>query len=577
MTASSPLAYEFGPFRLDVERRVLVRRGDELTLSPKAFDMLALLVEQAGTTVTKDTLLERVWFGAAVEENSVAKTISELRRGLRDEARAPRFVATVARHGYRFVAPVHRMQRPRQRRIAVLPFTRFGAADGDEYLGVGLADALITRLGRGRDVIIRPTRAILPFAAGVHDAVTAGHQLDVDSVLDGTIRRGGDRVRLTAQLVDVSSGAIAWAETFDQPVREILSLEDILADRVIAALALVITGTTRAPLIARHTPSAEAHEWDLQGRFHLARRTAEDCRRAITAFERALDADSQDAVAYAGIAEAYVVLGIQALVMGGLAPAQTFPRAKQAIEHALRLDPYIANAHTSQGQVRYLYDWEPEAAEQSHRHALDLEPNAASTHHAYGMILSFAARHDEALAAIQRARELDPLSPTINTNLGRVLYSARRYDEAIERLEWTVRHAPESVVAHHRLGIALEAVRRFDEAIGEFETAKRLSKDAPTPTASLAHACVIAGRHAEGRRILRSLLTRSTDEYVAAPCVAEVYLALGEQDRAFEWFDRAVDERSNMLVTLQSSHRYDAVRQDRRFQRLVDRVGLWRA
>jgi len=570
--------YEFGPFRLDLERRELSRGGNQVPLRAKSFDLLAVLVEYAGSPVTKEMLLTRVWSGAAVEENSIAKAISDLRRALGEDPRSSRFVRTLSGQGYCFVAAVKRIARPAQpRRIAVLPFSPLVSGEEHDYLAVGLADSLITRLSRVREVIVRPTRAILPFVAEAHDVIAIGRQLDVDSILDGTVRRVDDRVRVTAQLVEVSTGTVTWADTFDEPFSCVLSLEDVISERVVAALALVVTDQERRHLTRRNTVTPEAHEWDLKGRFHLARRTAADCWHAIDFFGRALKADPHDALAYGGIAEAYVALGIQALVMGGLPPAQAFPQAKGAIEQALRLDPYLADAHTARAQVSFLYDWQADKAARSHRDALEIDPSGAWTQHAYAMMLTFAGDHESALAAMQRARQLDPLSPIINTNLGRVLYNARRYEAAIEQLQWTVGHVPQVVIAHHRLGLALDASRRFDDAIREFEYALRLSARAPAPSAALACTHAVSDRRGDADRTLQSLLTRSHAEYIAAPCIAELYVALGDHDRAFEWLEKSVEERSSMLVTIQTSHRYDPLRGDSRFGRLVERVGLWQA
>ena len=573
-----PARYEFGPFALDLQRRELSRGGAQVPLRAKSFDLLAVLLEHAGSPVTKETILSRVWSGAAVEENSIAKAISELRRALGEGPRSSRFVRTLSGQGYCFAAAVKQIARPAQPRlIAVLPFSPLVGGEEHEYLAVGLADALITRLSRLREVIVRPTRAILPFACTAHDVVAAGRQLEVDSVLDGTVRRADGRVRVTAQLVDVSTGTVTWADTFDEPFSGVLSLEDVISERVVAALALVVTDQERRHLTRRYTVTPEAHEWDLKGRFHLARRTDADCWHAIEAFARALKEDPNDALAYSGTAEAYVALGIQALVMGGLPPLQAFPQAKGAIEQALRLDPQLADAHTAQAQVSFLYDWHAEQAARSHRDALEFDPHGAWTQHAHAMMLTFSGHHGSALAAMQRARQLDPLSPVINTNLGRVLYNARRYDEAVDQLQWTVGHAPHVVIAHHRLGLALDASHRLDDAIREFECAQRLSARAPAPSASLACTYAISGRRVDAERILKSLLARSRIEYVAAPCIAELFVALGDHDGAFEWLEKAVEERSSMLVTIQTSHRYDPVRGDSRFSRLVERVGLWQA
>lgn len=575
--ASPAHAYAFGPFRVDPAGRALFRGDTLLPLTSRSFDILMMLIEQAGAAVDKESLLARVWAGVAVEENSLAKAISEIRKALGDQVHAPRFIATIPGHGYRFVVPVTRdggVARPR--RVAVMPFEILNASAADEYLGLGLADALIGRLSRVRKVIVRPTRAVLGLVYGHDDAVASGRRLEVDFVMDGTIRRNDDRVRVTVQLVDVSTGTVAWADTFDETLRALFTLEDVMAERIVAALAVALTGEDRQALTRTHTTSPEAYTWHLKGRVHLASRTAEACERALDAFRRAIEADPRDALAHAGIANAYVLLGVQALVMRGRHPADVFPRAKTAAAAALAIDDHLPEAFAIGAQVSILYDWDSAAAERAHLRSLSLDPHNPSSHHAYAMTLMFLGRYDEALGHLTRARELDWHSPIINSNLGRLLSYMRQYEPALAQFRNTLQDHPEFIVARYRLGLTLEAMGRFDEAAREQEAARRSSRDAPAPTAALA--CVFAetGRRREAEDALEMLLAAAKHDYVAAPCIADIWLALGDLDRAFEWFDRGVAERSSMLVTLMVNPRYDSIRDDDRFQRLVRRVGLWR-
>ena len=577
MTAPEGGVYEFGPFRLDLWRRVLSHGDDRLVLTPKSFETLRVLVEQAGTAVDKNTLLTRVWSDAAVEENSLAKAISEVRRVLGEESKTPRFIATLPGYGYRFIAPVNHVgAAPRPRRVAVLPFASLAADAVDEHVTVGLADALIARLSRVQQIIVRPTRAVLSFAPGNYDVVAAGRQLDVDWVLDGTVRRDGDRLRVTAQFIDLSTTTVAWAGTFDETLTGLFALEDVISERVVASLALVLTADDRRALGKTHTSNPEAYSCYLKGRFHLARRTAGDCERAIELFQRAINADRNDALAYSGLGEAYVFLGIQALVMRGLPPSETFQRAKTAVAQAFSIDNGVADAHTCQARISLLHDWDPIAAEHAHLRSLTLDPHSASARHAYAMTLSFLGRHHEALAEMQRARELDPSSPIIDTNFGRLLFHAREYESAVAHLTKTVHASPDFLLGHYRLGLALEAIQRFDQAVEEFDIARRLSGGAPAPTAALGYVLAVTDRRTVAEQTLESLLAAGRSEYVAAPCIAELYLALGDLDRAFEWFDRGVTERSSMLVTLQVNPRYDRLRETDRFRVLVEKVGLWR-
>jgi TolB-like protein/Flp pilus assembly protein TadD len=575
MTTEPKGVYEFGPFRLDLGRRTLFRGDELLPLAPKSMDTLSLLMESAGAAVDKATLLSRVWSDTAVEENSLAKAISEIRRALGEEARTAAIIVTVPGHGYRFGAAVNRVRPGNQsNRLAVLPLLNLSGNAADEYLAVGLADALITRLSRIQQVVVRPTSAILKFADRERDAVAAARQLDADSVVEGTLRRDGDRFRVTVQLVSARTGAIEWANTFDENVTDIFALEDVIAERIVAALTLTLTGEEQRSLRKTTTHNGAAYESYLEGRFHWNKRTAEGCERAIACFERAIVSDPNYALAYSGLADAHVALGIQGIVLSGLSPSATFPRARTAIASALSLDDGVAEVYTSLGQVNFFYDWDFTAAEKAYRRSLDLNPNYATGHHSYAMALTFMNRQAAAMAEIEQARALEPFSPIINANLGRVLYHARRYEEAIAHLEKTLELDPSFVLTHHRLGLAFEANGMYEEATREFTIVQRLSAGGPFATAALGCVYAMSGRRSDAERLLESLLETARQQYVAAPLIAEMCIGLGDYDRAFGWLDRGVEERSSVLVGLLVNPRYEPVRDDPRFQRLVERVGL---
>jgi TolB-like protein/tetratricopeptide (TPR) repeat protein len=575
MTTDPKGVYEFGPFRLDLGRRALFRGEELLPLAPKSMDTLSLLMESAGAAVDKATLLSRVWSDTAVEENSLAKAISEIRRALGEEARTAAIIVTVPGHGYRFGAAVNRVRPGNQsNRLAVLPLLNLSGNAADEYLAVGLADALITRLSRIQRVVVRPTSAILKFADRERDAVAAARQLDADSVVEGTLRRDGDRFRVTVQLVSARTGAIEWANTFDENVTDIFALEDVIAERIVAALTLTLTGEEQRSLRKTTTHNGAAYESYLEGRFHWNKRTAEGCERAIACFERAIVSDPNYAQAYSGLADAHVALGIQGIVLSGLSPSATFPRARTAIASALSLDDGVAEVYTSLGQVNFFYDWDFTAAEKAYRRSLDLNPNYATGHHSYAMALTFMNRQAAAMAEIEQARALEPFSPIINANLGRVLYHARRYEEAIAHLEKTLELDPSFVLTHHRLGLAFEANGMYEEATREFTIVQRLSAGGPFATAALGCVYAMSGRRSDAERLLESLLETARQQYVAAPLIAEMCIGLGDYDRAFGWLDRGVEERSSVLVGLLVNPRYEPVRDDPRFQRLVERVGL---
>jgi len=575
MTTDPKGVYEFGPFRLDLGRRALFRGEELLPLAPKSIDTLSLLMESAGAAVDKATLLSRVWSDTAVEENSLAKAISEIRRALGEEARTAAIIVTVPGHGYRFGAAVNRVRPGNQsNRLAVLPLLNLSGNAADEYLAVGLADALITRLSRIQQVVVRPTSAILRFADRERDAVAAARQLDADSVVEGTLRRDGDRFRVTVQLVGARTGAIEWAGTFDEKVTDIFALEDVIAERIVAALTLTLTGEEQRSLRKTTTHSGAAYESYLEGRFHWNKRTAEGCEQAIACFERAIATDPNYVLAYSGLADAHVALGIQGIVLSGLSPSATFPRARTAIANALSLDEGVAEVYTSLGQVNFFYDWDFTAAESAYRRSIALNPNYATAHHSYAMALTFLNRQAAAMAEIEQARALEPFSPIINANLGRVLYHARRYEEAIAHLEKTLDLDPSFVLTHHRLGLAFEANGMYEEATREFTIVQRLSGGGPFATAALGCVYAMSGRRRDAEQLLESLLETARQQYVAAPLIAEMCIGLGDNDRAFGWLDRGIEERSSVLVGLLVNPRYEPVRHDPRFQRVVERVGL---
>jgi TolB-like protein/tetratricopeptide (TPR) repeat protein len=575
MTTDPKGVYEFGPFRLDLGRRALFRGDELLPLAPKSMDTLSLLMESAGAAVDKATLLSRVWSDTAVEENSLAKAISEIRRALGEEARTAGIIVTVPGHGYRFGAAVNRVRPGNQsNRLAVLPLLNLSGNADDEYLAVGLADALITRLSRIQQVVVRPTSAILRFADRERDAVAAARQLDADSVVEGTLRRDGDRFRVTVQLVGARTGAIEWAGTFDEKVTDIFALEDVIAERIVAALTLTLTGEEQRSLRKSTTHSGAAYESYLEGRFHWNKRTAEGCERAIACFERAIASDPNYVLAYSGLADAHVALGIQGIVLSGLSPSATFPKARTAIASALSLDEGVAEVYTSLGQVNFFYDWDFTAAESAYRRSIALNPNYATAHHSYAMALTFLNRQAAAMAEIEQARALEPFSPIINANLGRVLYHARRYEEAIAHLEKTLELDPSFVLTHHRLGLAFEANGMYEEATREFTIVQRLSGGGPFATAALGCVYAMSGRRRDAEQLLESLLETARQQYVAAPLIAEMCIGLGDYDRAFGWLDRGIEERSSVLVGLLVNPRYQPVRDDPRFQRIIERVGL---
>jgi len=569
---------EFGPFRLDVRERRLLKNGKRLALTPKAFQTLLVLVSHRGHLVSKDDLLKAIWPDGYVEESSLARNISVLRKVLQDTSRKPRFIETVPKRGYRFVGALsesverHGATRPRvPPTVAVLPFSPVAPEQGEPFLGLGLADSLITRLSRLQRLIIRPTSAVRRYAVR-HDCLSAGRALRVEWVVDGCTRVSGDRLRVTVQLVNVNNGATAWAEKFDGTLDDVFGVEDAIAERVASALADRLSADDRARLSKRHTDSPEAHRWYLMGRYHWNRRTEQSLRQAIDCFTRALTADPEYALAYAGMADAYTLLGSYAY--GTTHPRDVTPLARAAAARALEIDEELAEPTTSLAFIKFRYDWDWPEAERLFRRAMELNPHYATARQWHAFLLAIQERHDDALLEISRAQELDPLSLPIATGVGRLMYFAGRYPEAIEECRRAIALDPAFAGAHLDLGIVYEQVKQYDAAIAEFHEAYRLSACSPVVLTQLGHAYGMSGNTAAARSVLNQLVDLSTRMYVAPFDWAIVHVGLGEIDKALERLTEAWHERSSSLVFLKADRSFAPLYDDPRFKALLRQIGL---
>ncbi len=585
--------YEFGPFLLDATEQLLLRDGRPIALKPKLFDLLLILVENSGHVLDKNRLMSKVWPDTFVEESSLTVGIFALRKALGDGRNNHSYIETVPRRGYRFVANVSEAsngdvdsvaaKRARLssngeerfeadagvRSLAVLPFKYIGAEAGDEYLGLGLADALITKLTNLRQIRVRPTSAVREYTRA-RDITVAGRELKVDALLDGSIQRARKRIRVTAQLVDARDGATLWAENFDEKLVDIFSLEDSLSDQVVRALSLKLTGEERKHLVKRHTESTEAFHAYLKGRYFWNKRTAEGFKKGIEYCEHAIALDPTYALAYAGLADCYQLLS----AFKFRPPRELIPKAKAALLKALQLDDTLAEAHTSLAHL-LRREWNWSVAEKEFKRAIELNPNYATAHHWYSTYLIMMARFDEALAEIKMAHELDPLSLAVNRSGGILFYLTRQYDRAIEQLLETVELEPNFGYTHFVLGLVYAAKGMYDEAIKQYrKTHQTLSGKGLEPTACLGYIYALSGRRGEAQKVLDQLRGLSDQGYELHYHTALIYLALGDKDQAFAWLEQAYNERDEELGLLKVDPMLDSLRADPRFVSLLERVGL---
>jgi TolB-like protein/Tfp pilus assembly protein PilF len=587
--------YNFGSFRLYAADRRLLRDGVPVQLAPKVFDTLVVLVENAGRLVGKEELLARLWPDTFVEEATLARNVSDLRKSLGESSGDRRYIETVPKSGYRFVSSVtqcsdddtvivtrshtrsHIVVEEQTepgvdfRSIAVLPFKPLSVNDADEYLGLGIADALITRLSNLPTITVRPTTAVMKYSGGREDPAAAGRDLRVEAVLDGAIQRSGERIRVTVQLVSVSRGAPLWADRFDEMFTDIFEVEDSISEQVASALALRLTGDERRLLNKRYTRNSEAYELYLRGRYHWNKRTEDGLEKSIECFLEAIAIDPGFALAHAGLADSYTLLGDVGL--SAVRPIEAFTRGKLSAIKALEIDNALAEACTSLGHIHmHCYEW-TEARDEFER-AVSLNPRYPHARQLRAFYFAFQDRIGDAIVEIEKALRLDPLSLPINMDLGVINYFAREYDKAIEQYHKTIDLDANFERAHFWLAGACEQKKMYDDAISEYQMALKLSGGSLEARASLGHAYAKAARRDDALCVLQELHREAGRKYVSPYDLAIIHLGVDDVDGAIAWLRKACDDHAGWMIYLSVDPRLDPIRADHRFQELLRRVGF---
>jgi DNA-binding winged helix-turn-helix (wHTH) protein/TolB-like protein/Tfp pilus assembly protein PilF len=607
-------AYAFGPYVLDRSKRALLRGGEPVSVTPKAFDLLAVLAENGGNVVSKETLMSRLWPDTVVEEGSLAFQISTLRKALGDG----RYIVTIPGRGYQLAGPVQAAEtaaveaivRDEERTtitvsddrkpmllvaaailavvavvaaawflmrrrpaagasihsIAVLPFKPIAGAQRDEALELGMADTLITRLSHLANVTVSPTSAVRRFDKLDQDPLAAARDLGVDSVLEGSLQRGTDRIRVTVRLLRTSDGRSLWAEQYDAKALDLFAVEDKVADGVARSIAPALSGREHQLLAKRTTADPVAYDLYQKGVYWKER----DPRRAVEFFERALARDPKCAAAWAGIASA----ALFSVRFSDRPHAEVFERARQAAEKAIALDPDLGDAHASLAALHSDYDWKFDQAEEEFRRALVLDPNSVDAQIGYSYLLVMRRQFDAAIEHSTRAQELDPVSPVAAVHAGLCLQMAGRNEEAIRSLRETLRLYPDLIPAKLHLAMALTNSGRVDEAAAVLRDALRQRPRSTALAALLADALARGGHREEALNIVNALEQRGATEPVAAPNLALAWVALGDFDRAFTWLNRACDRRVPLVRVVNAEPGFAPLRGDPRFAQLVKRIGL---
>ena len=575
--ARKPTGYRFGVYEADLKSGELRKHGSKIRLQEQPFQVLAALLERHGEVVTRDELQRRLWPADTFVDfdHGLNAAIARLREALCDSAASPRYVETLPRRGYRFLTAVETVggetAASYRAMLAVLPFENLDSDPAQEIFADGMTEEMIAQLGRlspARLGIIARTSA-MQYKRTKKSIGDVGRELAVEWILEGTVRRSGQNVRITAQLIRVQDQSHLWAESYDRTVDDVLAIQTDCAARIARSLALELLPSQRDAMNRACTGSAAAYESYLHGRYHWNKRTEEGLRKAMEYFERAITLDPNYALAYVGLSDVYDILGMFSM----LRPREAYERASAAATRALSIDPDLAEAHTSLAHGRFLYEWDWAGAEREFLLGL-LNANDVQGHYWYALYLAAMKRFDEAMAHMEAARALDPLSLVVRTYSAWVHYLSRQYDAAIEGFGEVLELEPGFSIASIFLGLALIQKGMPRQAIEALSRGSQASGSHPGAVAALAAVHAFDGNTAKARKTFEQVREMAVKRYVSPYYIALALLGQGDREGALAGLEAACEERSGWLVYLNVEPAMALLRGDPRFEKLVRRVGL---
>jgi TolB-like protein/DNA-binding winged helix-turn-helix (wHTH) protein/Tfp pilus assembly protein PilF len=645
---------QFGVFEVDLKACELRKHGLRLKLSEQPFQVLIVLLENPGEIVTREELRHRLWPGDTFVDfdHGLNNAVMRLREVLGDASENPRFVETIPRRGYRFIAPVVGLApstpstittsgaepkaaavpgaeapstiveppaagpdsnpariiirtpklrtaifaaatlitlgllvvgllrysrtnsrgstQGRSKSLIVLPIENLSGDKDQEYFADGMTDDLIANLAKIRSLRVISRSTAMAYKGTRKPLSQIAGELNVDAVFEGTVLRVGNRVRITAELVQVSTDRHLWAETYESEMGDILSLQNRVSSAIVNEIRINLTPADQERLARNPAVAPEGYENYLKGRYYWNKRSDENLTRAIDYFEQATRQDPGYALAYAGLSDCYAI--ISAEIFGTMPAAETAPKAKAAALKALEIDPTLSEAETSLATVKFNYDWDWNGAAAGFAKAIHDNPSYATAYQRYSLYLIAMDRPKDSVAQINKARELDPLSISINFSVGWRLYMSRQYDRAIEQLRNTLEMDPRYELPHLVLGLSYAQKGQFNLAIPELQKAVELSHGTPLMESALANAYARSGNRAEAERILANLLRESKKQYVSPYYFAVVYVGLHRPDEALDWLEKAFADRSNGLVFMKVEPGLDDLRSNSRFIALQQKL-----
>jgi TolB-like protein/DNA-binding winged helix-turn-helix (wHTH) protein/Flp pilus assembly protein TadD len=627
----------FGVFEVDLRAGELRKRGLKVRLQQQPFQVLAMLLEHAGEVVGREDLQKRLWPADTFVDfgHGLNKAVNKIREALGDSAESPRFIETVGRRGYRFVAdvrvtdptpvrtpklapqpepapdppdrehpagslpPVSRRVTPRVwpisasvlvvvlaslawwqrssgtsspviRSLAVLPLESLSNDASQDYFADGMTDELISDLGQISALRVISRTSVMAYKHTRKSLPQIARELNVDAVVEGTVLRSGDHVRITAQLIDASADRHLWSQSYQGELRDTLPLQNNVARAIADQIRISVNPQEQAALRNVRVVNPVAYESYLKGRFFWNKRTADGLKVALAYFNEAIDEDPKYAQAYSGLADTYALLGDWQYAV--MTPKEALPQAKAAAMKALELDSALGEAHTSLAFCLDGFDWNFGAAGNEFRRAIELNPGYATAHHWYAWHLALLRRYDEAIVEMKKAMNVDPLSIIINADLAELLSLAHATDESIQQSRKTIELDPAFGLAHNHLGQAYLQKHMNSEAIAELREAVKLSNGSPTCIANLARAYAASDKNSEAVKLLGDLKKRSTPGQSFASEIAVIYASLGDSDQAMSWLEKGHEERFNPGVLIRPG--FDPLRSDPRFEDLVRRSGF---
>jgi TolB-like protein/Flp pilus assembly protein TadD len=567
-----PRCFRFGDFEVDLRTGGLTKRGLRQNLQEQPFKVLAMLLERPGELVTREELRDRIWTHTVVDfDHGINKAINKIREALGDSATHPRFVETVARRGYRFLAKVVPLDgaaveyAPTIRSLAVLPLEDLSGDASQDYFADGMTDELIMSLGQISALHVISRTSVMSFKRIRRPLPEIARALGVDAIVEGTVLRSGARVRIAAQLIEAPTDRRIWAKSYEENFGDTMGLQHRVARNIAEQVRATLSQRQLARLEGTRRIDPSAYEAYLRGRYFWNKRTEDGLRKAIRCFEKAIDADPTYARPYAGLADSYTLAGDWPHAV--MQPKEALPKARAAADQALALDESLGEAHASLAFALDIYYWDWDTAEAEHKRAIALNPNYATAHHWYAWHLIAMGENREAIASLRKAVSLDPLSLIIASDLADALCIAGQHDESIEQSRKILELDTNFAFGHHELGQALTQKQRYDQAIAEFRTAIALGGDRPLFASNLAHALAMSGRRDEAQRVVQQLVATQSDNSPSHSNIALAYIGLGDNKEAMVWLERAYQARFNPSNLMHPA--FDPLRHEQEFQNLL--------